>query len=167
MPKSQWHKLYTATICAPPATLFDLLADLPNYNRWLPDSDAFEATTDVDPYPVQLGSRYHDGKPGDPGKAWWGTVIGFQRPGLLDFNHTIKITPLRATVDVHIHYSLEQDGEGTQLSRWLVLDFTMPPLLRPLRRAVTTRFDEENVRTLAALKQYAEAQPATGRGPKS
>ena len=88
-----------------------------------------------------------------------GTVIGFQRPGLLDFNHTIKISQLRSTVDVHIHYSLEPDGAGTELSRWLVLDFTMPPLLRPLRRVVITRFDEENVRTLAALKQYAERHP--------
>ena len=72
MPKSHWHKLYNATIAAPPETLFDLLSDLPNYSRWLPDSESFEATTDVEPYPVQLGSRYHDGKPDDPGKDWWG-----------------------------------------------------------------------------------------------
>lgn len=160
MPKSHWHKLYSETIAAPPEALFDLLSDLPNYNRWLPDSESFDSTTDVEPYPVQLGSRYHDGKPDEPGKDWWGTVIGFQRPGLLDFHHTIEISQLRSTVDVHIHYSLEPGGAGTELSRWLVLDFTMPVLLRPLRRVVTTRFDEENVRTLAALKQYAEAEPA-------
>jgi uncharacterized protein YndB with AHSA1/START domain len=159
MPKSQWEKLYGATIDAPPETLFDLLSDLPNYNRWLPPSESFEGTTDVEPYPVQLGSRYHDGKPDEPGKDWWGAVTGFQRPSLLDFHHTIEISQLRSTVDVHIHYSLEPAGTGTQLTRQLVLDFTMPSLLRPLRRVVTTRFDEENVRMLAALKQYAEAHP--------
>jgi uncharacterized protein YndB with AHSA1/START domain len=159
VPKSHWHKLYSETIAAPLETLFDLLSDLPNYNRWLPDSESFGATTDVEPYPVQLGSRYHDGKPDQPGKDWWGTVIGFQRPGLLDFHHTIEISQLRSTVGVHIHYSLEPAGAGTALNRWLVLDFTMPLLLRPLRRVVTTRFDEENVRTLAALKRYAEARP--------
>lgn len=162
MPKSHWHKLYSETIAAPPETLFDLLSDLPNYSRWLPDSESFDSTTDVEPYPIQLGSRYHDGKPDEPGKDWWGTVIGFQRPGLLDFHHTIKISQLRSTVDVHIHYALEPGSEGTELSRWLILDFTMPVLLRPLRRVVTARFDEENVRTLAALKQYAEAHPAAG-----
>jgi hypothetical protein len=74
MSDSQWHKFYTASIATTPDVLFDLLADMPNYGRWLPGSAAFGSTTDVDPYPVRLGSRYHDGKPGDQGKDWWGTV---------------------------------------------------------------------------------------------
>ena len=40
--------------------------------------EQFGRTTDVEPYPVQLGSRYHDGNPDEPGKSWWGTVTGFQ-----------------------------------------------------------------------------------------
>ena len=105
MPASQWHKFYTALVAAPPGALFELLADLPDYGRWLPGSQQFGQTSDVAPYPVQLGSRYHDGKPDEPGKDWWGTVTGFQPPGSLDFHHTITVTQLRATVDVHIHYS--------------------------------------------------------------
>jgi hypothetical protein len=35
----------------------------------------------------------------------------------------------------------------------------MPILLRPLRRLIIRSFDEENVRTMAAVKQYAEAHP--------
>jgi Polyketide cyclase / dehydrase and lipid transport len=156
---SQWHKLYTATVDAPPAALFRLLSDMPNYSEWLPGSGQFGRTTDVDPYPVRLGTRYHDGKPGESGTSWWGTVTGFQPSGSIDFNHTITVKQLRATVDVHIHYSFEPDGENeqrTRVNRWLLLDIVMPLALRPLKPLITSAFDKENVRTIAAVKKYAE-----------
>ena len=159
MSKSQWHRFYTATITAPPELLFGLLSDMPGYARWLPPSSQFARTTDVEPYPVRLGSRYHDGKPDEPGKDWWGSVVGFQPPGSIDFHHTILVPQLRSTVDVHIHYSFEKEGAGTLVTRWLVLDLTMPVIFRPLRPAIVSRFDKENVRTMSALKQYAEAHP--------
>jgi uncharacterized protein YndB with AHSA1/START domain len=164
---SRWHKLYSSQVAAPPATLFELLSDMPEYGRWLPSSAAFDATTDVDPYPVRLGSRYHDGKPEQPGKDWWGTVTGYQPPGSLDFHHTIQISQLRATVDVHIHYSFEPHDDGTSVQRWLLLDITMPILLRPLRRLIIRPFDAENLRTMAAVKKYAEARPGDIPGRQS
>jgi hypothetical protein len=151
MPVSHWHKLYTVDINASPAVLFGLVADLPNYGRWLPGSASYGSTTDVEPYPVGLGSRYHDGKPGEPGKDWWGEVVGFQPPGSVDFHHSICARQLRATVDTHIHYSFEPAGAGTRVARWLLLAIDMPLLLRPLRRLIISAFDKENVRTLAAL----------------
>jgi hypothetical protein len=160
MATSRWHKLYSAKVAAPPATLFELVSDMPNYGRWLPGSGQFAATTDVEPYPVRLGSRYRDGKPGQPGKDWWGTVTGFQPPGSLDFHHTIEVSQLRATVDVQIHYSFEPGDGGTQVTRWLVLDITMPIFSIPLRWLIIRSFDKENVRTIAAVKKYAEAHPA-------
>jgi hypothetical protein len=160
MATSHWQKFYRATVAAPPSTLFELLSDLPNYGRWLPGSDQYAATTDVEPYPVELGSRYRDGRPGEPGKEWWGTVTGFQSPGSLDFHHTIDVKQLKARVDVHVHYSLEPHDAGTAVTRWLVLDVTMPALARPLRRFIIDAFDKENVRTMAAVKSYAEAHPA-------
>jgi hypothetical protein len=163
MTASQWHKFYTAHVIAPPGVLFELLADMPNYGRWLPGSQQFARTTDVEPYPVQLGSRYHDGKPDEPGKDWRGTVTGFQPPGSLDFHHTITVTQLRATVDVHIHYSFEPGNDSTQVTRWLVLDITMPAITRPLRRLILSSFDKENLRTMAEVKKYAEAH--TGDAP--
>ena len=164
MAASQWHKLYSASVAAPPELLFRLLSDLPNYVDCLPGSGQFGQTTDVEPYPVRHGTRYHDGKPGEPGKDWWGTVTGFQPPGSLDFHHTIHVSQLRATVDVHIHYCIESEaGDGrTQVTRWLVLDVTMPVVLRPLRPLITSAFDKENVRTMAALKRYAEAHSSVG-----
>jgi hypothetical protein len=74
-------------------------------------------------------------------------------------------------VDVRIHYSIEhdeQDGQRTVVTRWLVLDISMPVVFRPLRPAITARFDQENLRTMAAVKQYAEAHAADGvPGPAS
>jgi len=162
MAASHWHKFYSATVAAPPEVLFRLLSDLPNYGDWLPGSGQFGHTTDVEPYPVRLGTRYHDGKPDEPGKDWWGTVTGFQPPGSVDFHHTIHVRQVRATVDVHIHYSLEVEDDHTRVTRWLVLDVTMPAVLRPLRPLITSAFDKENVRTMAALKQYAEAHSSVG-----
>jgi hypothetical protein len=95
MPASQWHKFYPAHVAAPPGALFELLADLSDYGRWLPGSQQFGQTTDVAPYPVQLGSRYHDGKPDEPGKDWWGP---------------------------------SPENDRTRVSRWLVLDITMPAM---------------------------------------
>jgi hypothetical protein len=157
MATARWHKLYRSNVAAPPAVLFQLLSDMPNYRRWLPGSSQFAETTDVDPYPVQLGSRYHDGKPGQSGKSWWGTVTGFQPPGSLDFHHTIQVSQLRATVETYIHYSFEPQQRGTEVTRWLVLDTSMPILFRPLHGLIIKSFDDENVRTMAAVKQYAEA----------
>jgi uncharacterized protein YndB with AHSA1/START domain len=157
MSKSQWHKIYTAPVAAPPELVFTLLSDMPNYGEWLPSSNAFAATTNVEPYPVRLGSRYHDGKPDQPGKDWWGTVIGFVRPGSVDFHHTITVRQLKATVDVHIHYSFEGDNGGTTVTRWLLLDVVMPMVARPLRPLIISSFDKENIRTLGAVKKYAEA----------
>jgi hypothetical protein len=125
----------------------------------VPGSSAFGRTTDVEPYPVRLGTRYHDGKPDAPGRDWRGTVTGFQPPGSLDFHHTIHVRQLRATVDVHIHYSLEARDDAILVTRWLLLDVTMPIVFRPLRPAVVSSFDAENVRTMAALKAHAEARP--------
>jgi hypothetical protein len=157
MARSQWHKVYITTIAAPPEVVFALLADMPKYGDWLPGSADFGRTTDVEPYPVALGTRYHDGKPDEPGKDWWGTVTGFQPPGSLDFHHTISVGQLWMTIDVHIHYSLEPGDGATEVGRWLVLDFTLPAVFRALRPFITARFDKENLRTMSALKAHAEA----------
>jgi hypothetical protein len=162
MAASQRHKLCAARVGAPPGVLSGLLADMPDYGLWLPGSRQFASPTGVEPYPVVLGSRYHDGRPDEPGKDWRGTVTGFQPPGSLDFHHTIAVTQLRATADVHIHYSSEPEDPGTRVSRRLVLDISMPAIARPLRRLIISSFDKENLRTMAAVKKYAEAHADDG-----
>ena len=55
---SEAHLRFTCQIAAPAEAVFDLVADLPRYGRWLPDSSAFGGTVDVTPYPVGLGTTW-------------------------------------------------------------------------------------------------------------
>ena len=57
------HPRFTARIEGSPEIIFDLIADLPNYGRWLTGSEAFGGTTEVSPYPVRLGTTYLDAGP--------------------------------------------------------------------------------------------------------
>jgi hypothetical protein len=60
-------------------------------------------------------------------------------------------------VDVHIHYSFEPENASTRVTRWQILDISMPAITRPLRRLILSAFDKEIMRTMAAAKKYAEA----------
>ena len=82
----------------------------------------------------------------------------------MDFHHTIQVNQAKAIVNVHIHYSFEPQDGGTQVTRWLVLDITIPMLFLPLRGLIIRTFDKENVRTMEALKTYAEAHPNASPG---
>jgi hypothetical protein len=76
--------------------------------------------------------------------------------------HTIQVSQL-ATADTDIHCSFEPQQGGTELIRWLVSDISMPMLFRPLQKLIIMSFDDENVRTMAAVKQCAKAHSAGNR----
>ena len=154
---SHWTKQYRADIRASRERLFALTSDLPAYDRWLPPSGQYGATTEVEPYPVQLGTRYHDGKPTSPGRDWWGTVTVFEPPASLGFQQTIRVPEAFATVDADILYSFERNGASTTVTRRLSLAIRMPFVSRPIRRLIISGFDAENLRALEALKAFAEA----------
>ena len=60
---SSSHPRFTARIEGSPETIFDLIADMPNYGRWVPGSEASGGTTEVSLYPVHLGTTYLDAGP--------------------------------------------------------------------------------------------------------
>lgn len=152
------HPVFTIQIEGPPETIFDLLADMPNYGHWLPGSEAFGATTQVSPYPVRLGTTYLDGGPAGERP---GTVTEYDPPRHLGFHHTmlVKKGPLTADIDVHIRYTLQQIERGTHVIRALDLTIQMPGLMKLAAPFVIAAFRKENVRMLAELKRYVEAQP--------
>jgi hypothetical protein len=155
---STTHPQFTARIEGPPAVIFDLVADMPNYGRWLPGSQAFGGTTDVKPYPVCLGTTYLDAGPA--GKRP-GSVTGYDRPKFLAFHHTMLLQqgPLKADIDVHIRYRFEPIDNATFVVRDLDLQIRMPVLLRIAEPLVLYAFRKENVRILAELKRYVESRP--------
>lgn len=150
------HPVFTATINGAPEVIFDLLADMPNYRRWLPGSDAFGGTTQVTPYPVQLGTTYLDGGPLGMRP---GSVTVFERPRRLGFHHTmaLKKGPLRGDADIEILYTLELvEGGATYVVRKLDMTIVIPGLLRVAEPLVLRAFQKENLRIMAELKKYAE-----------
>jgi uncharacterized protein YndB with AHSA1/START domain len=114
---------FTTHINGFPETVFDLLADLPNYGRWLPDSSAFRGTVDVTPYPVCLGTTYLDAGPIQKP----GSVTEYDRPRHLSFHHTVQLRRsfLNTDVDARIRYSLEPKDGRIFVDRTLVLTFNL------------------------------------------
>lgn len=153
---SKAHLRFTSRIAGPPEIVFDLVADLPNYGRWLPDSSAFGGTVNVTPYPVRLGTTYLETGPVQkPGK-----VTEFDRPRRIAFQHTVQIrSPIHTDVDAQIRYSFEPNQGGTAVLRELDLTYELRGLHKLLTPALLWGFRKENLRTLACLKRSVEAQP--------
>src|SRR6266481_5767205 len=123
------HPRFTARIEGSPETIFNLIADMPNYGRWLPGSEAFGGTTEVSPYPVRLGTTYLDAGPAGRRP---GSVTGYDPPNYIAFHHTmlLKQGPLTANIDAHIRYALEPVERATNVIRALDLTIQIPVLLK-------------------------------------
>jgi uncharacterized protein YndB with AHSA1/START domain len=152
------HPRFTARIEGSPEAIFDLIADMPNYGRWLPGSEAFGGTTEVSPYPVRLGTTYLDAGPAGERR---GFVTGYDPPRHIAFHQTmpLKRGPLTANIDVHIRYTFEPVEHATNVIRDLDLTIQIPGLLKVAEPLVVWAFRKENLRILAELKRYVEAQP--------
>src|ERR1700733_6563164 len=147
---------FTAQIKGAPETIFDLIADMPNYNRWLPDSPAFGGTVNVTPYPVRLGTTYLDAGPIEKP----GSITEFDPPKHISFHHAVQLRRglLNTDVDARIRYTFEPKDGGTFVDRRLVLTFQLRGIFRLALPFILYGFRKENIRTLAALKRYMERQ---------
>jgi len=155
------HPQFTERINAPPETLFELIADMPNYGRWLPGSDAFGATSEVSPYPVCLGTTYLDAGPSGRRP---GSVTAYDPPRSIAFHQTmaVKKGPIAGDVDIRIHYTFEPVEGATNVVRALDLTIEMHGFSKIAEPVVLAAFRKENARILAELKRYAEAKPNAG-----
>jgi uncharacterized protein YndB with AHSA1/START domain len=156
---------FTSQIAGPAETIFDLVADMPNYRCWLPDSEVFGGTVDVTPYPVRLGTTYLDAGPVEkPGE-----VTEFDPPRHIGFRHTILVRrpPLHTDIDVRIRYSLTPNDGGTFVLRELDLIMNLRGLYKLASPLVLRSFRKENVRTLAHLKDYVERHHGNSAGSLS
>jgi uncharacterized protein YndB with AHSA1/START domain len=154
------HMRFTAQIGGAPEVVFDLVADMPNYGRWLPDSDVFGGTVDVTPYPVRLGTTYLDAGPVEKP----GSVTEFDPPRHISFHHTVLIRRplLKTDIDARIRYTFEANQGGTFVLRELDLVMNLRGLYKLVSPIILWSFRKENVRTLAQLKEYVERQRKGG-----
>lgn len=150
---------FVSYINGPPEMSFYLIADMPNYGRWLPESSAFGGTVEVTPYPVRLGTTYVDAGPiRKPG-----SVTEYDRPKHISFHHTVQLRRsfLNTDVDARIRYTFEAQDGGTLVDRRLALTFDLHGVSYLALPLLLYGFRKENNRTLAALKRFVEAQPKT------
>jgi len=152
---------FTTEIAGSPEIIFELIADMPNYGRWLPNSSAFGGTIDVTPYPVQLGTTYLDAGPVEKP----GVVTEFDPPGRISFRQTIQLRTsfLKTDVGADGRHSFEPNNGRTLVVRRLSLQFNLHGIQRLLLPAIVYGFRKENNRTLAALKVYVESLSGTRR----
>jgi uncharacterized protein YndB with AHSA1/START domain len=141
---------FTIDIARPVEQVFALIADLPNYPRWLPPSGLYAATTQVSDTPIRLGTTYRDGS---KQVLLRGRVTEFRPPDSLAFHQETQSPLGRLTID--IQYRLEALGTGTRVYRTAMPRFSgVLALLRPM---IVRSIRHENTRTLAMMQRYLES----------
>jgi uncharacterized protein YndB with AHSA1/START domain len=135
----------------PPEDVFNLLADIAHYQRWLPPSKTYIETTDISDMPIKQGTTYVDK---NTNGVMMGTVQEYQPNSLIVF-HQVGKNP---NVDITARYELSPKGQGTHLERTTMM--SMSGLWRLLQPIAARQVQAENERTLNTLKAYLEAQPS-------
>ncbi len=135
-------------------TVFDALADLRAYDRWLARSASFPGITDISPGPIAAGTTFVES---EPNGVRHGTVTELQSPTRIAFHQpmTMKRRAL-GTVDIDVGYTLTAKGASVHVDRLVHLGLPWP--LKAVRPLVVRKFHREGQRTLLALKSFAETQ---------
>jgi uncharacterized protein YndB with AHSA1/START domain len=147
--------VFNKDIHCPPEAVFGLIADLPNYGKWLPPSNLFKTVTEYSELPVRAGTTYVDR---GTRSIMVGTVTELERPKHISFRQVTSSFVGR--LEIEIRYTLEAAGDTTHLTRRVSIKAAgvywvlQPYLVRTIRAEVE--------RILEKMKAYLE-QPASGQ----
>jgi carbon monoxide dehydrogenase subunit G len=146
----------TIHIDSPSETVFVLTADLPQYDRWLPRSRAFDAVTQVSHVPVGLGTTYVNT---GPSGAIHGSITDYHLPARIAFRQSMRIKLLlfAGTLDMHIRYTLEPAGHATRVDKDVAFD--THGVLKAVQPIIVTTIRWESKRLLQVMKRYVETLP--------
>ncbi len=151
---------FSTHIEGPCETIFTLIADLTRYDRWLPRSRTFGSVSQISNTPVGLGTRYVDiGSSG----TMQGLVTAYEPPTHIAFQQTmpVKLLLLTGDLDIHIGYTLEQEGQVTCVVR--DVSFHLPIVLKVAQPIIVATVRRESKRLLILMKRYVEKQPENDR----
>lgn len=139
-------------IAASPEAVFDLVADLHGYGRWLPSSGDYEGTSEISPPPVAKGTTYVERSTTG---VRHGIVIALARPEVIAFRQPMTLRPRAAgTIDSTVSMSVSATAVGSRVTR--TIELGVPKRLAPARAIIVGRYTRESERMLAALKACAE-----------
>ncbi len=150
---------FEADIRAGAERVFSLLAELRDYDRWLPRSSAFRGTSKISDGPIAVG--YDLCRAGTAGTRH-GVVTALVRPTRLDFEQPMTLRPrFLGTLGIRLFHTLTPAAGSVHLLRRLELSPQGP--VRFLMRPVAGAFRVENMRMMQTLKAFAE-KAETGNG---
>ena len=146
---------FEAEIRASAERVFSLLAELRDYDRWLPPSAAFRGTVRISEGPIAVGTTYLE--PGPFGTRR-GVLTQMDRPTRLAFEQPMTLKPRAlGVIGIKLLHTLTPDGASVHLLRTIELSPQGPvKLLMPL---LVGMFRAENERMMQTLKNYAESNP--------
>ncbi len=138
-------------IGADAARVFALLADLRDYDRWLPRSTAFHGTSRISEGPIRLGTTYVEESPFGIRR---GIITGFVPPTTLNFEQPMQLKPaFFGEIGIKLFHTLTPQGKGVQVLRQLQLTPKGPvTLFAPI---IAHAFRIENERMMTALRSFA------------
>lgn len=140
-------------IAASPEVVFDLIADLHDYGRWLPSAGDYEGTSEISPPPVAVGTTYVEhSRTG----VRHGLVIALARPDVVAFRQPMTLRPRSlGTIASTVTMSVSANAVGARVTR--TIELGIPRRLRLVRSTIVGRYARESERMLRRLKTYAES----------
>lgn len=141
--------VFTKDIHAPAEKVFDLIADLSHYGKWLSSEGLFKELMSISDNPIRAGTTYAD-------TGLTGKVTEFERPKHITFNQgmTIKMGVPLGGINLNIRYTLEAGDSETHLIRNLTL--RLSGLLVLAQPILVRSISRENERILEKMKIYLE-----------
>jgi hypothetical protein len=143
----------TVYIEAKPQQVFDLLADLRAYNKWLASSDTFNRLDHITDAVPQLGTTYNDI---GANSRMIGKIVQFNPPFQLAFQQSSAIDLFLPVghIDIGIHYTLLQEETGTRVHRQQ--DIKLRGLIKIFENRLAKTIQKENIRILESAQRYLE-----------
>ena len=134
--------------------IFDLIADLAHYDRWLPGSRTFGGMTQESSAPPGVGTTYADG-------PMHGSITDFNPPERITFEQSMPMKALLLTgkLDMRVRYTLEAagtDGQSTHVDREVT--FNQHGILKAARPLIASTIRRESGRLLEMMKRYVEGE---------
>jgi uncharacterized protein YndB with AHSA1/START domain len=112
---------FTTHINRPITEVFNLITDLANYSRWLPQSETYHGIHSISDHAVKLGTTY-----ADQGAriTFHGKVTRYESPTYVTFHQAAKLNlfVIKGGLDIQIMYDLASVEGGTRLNRQQIVE---------------------------------------------
>src|SRR5690349_16232893 len=143
---------FTIDIKGSRETIFNLVADLAHYDRWLSGSRVFGGVTQVSSTSLGVSTTYADG-------PMRGSITEFNPPERITFEQSmpVKVLLLTGKLAFRVRYMLGvtgSNGESTHVIREVT--FNLHGILRAAQPLVVNTIRRESGRLLEMMKRYVE-----------